>query len=72
MQQLNRDNKNGQRNWMFAVVVAACFFVVLFFVPKTKGRSLEDIERIFGNTTSSASSEDTDRRNGVAMDLLRA
>lgn len=57
--------------WMFAVVVATCFFVVLFFVPETKGRSLEDIERIFGNTTSSVSSEDTDKRNGVAMDLLR-
>ncbi|CAN7998528.1 unnamed protein product, partial [Ixodes hexagonus] len=58
--------------WMFAVILAACFFVVLFCVPETKGKSLEEIEHLFGKASSSGSLDYTDRNNGVALDLLHA
>jgi MFS transporter, SP family, arabinose:H+ symporter len=34
--------------WMFAIMAIISFLFTLRFVPETKGRSLEDIERMWG------------------------
>ncbi|XP_037516617.2 solute carrier family 2, facilitated glucose transporter member 8 [Rhipicephalus sanguineus] len=39
--------------WMFSAFLAASFVLVFVFVPETKGKDLEQIERLFGPTTSS-------------------
>jgi len=33
--------------WIFAGIIVAGFFFVLFFVPETNGRSLEDVSELF-------------------------
>jgi len=41
--------------WTYAVMCAVCLVFVLLFVPETKGKTLEEIERSFlglGTTTS--------------------
>ncbi|XP_075748117.1 solute carrier family 2, facilitated glucose transporter member 8 [Rhipicephalus microplus] len=39
--------------WMFSAFLAASFVLVLIFVPETKGKDLEQIERLFGPSLSS-------------------
>ncbi|XP_075749137.1 facilitated trehalose transporter Tret1-like [Rhipicephalus microplus] len=39
--------------WMFSAFLAASFVLVLIFVPETKGKDLEQIERLFGPSMSS-------------------
>ncbi len=33
--------------WMFGAVLFVAIFFVIFFVPETQGKSLEDIERLY-------------------------
>ena len=35
---------------MFAVVLVVSVVFIVFFVPETSGKSLEDIERLYANT----------------------
>ncbi|XP_075550097.1 solute carrier family 2, facilitated glucose transporter member 8-like [Dermacentor variabilis] len=39
--------------WMFSASLAVSFVLVFIFVPETKGKDLEQIERLFGRTMSS-------------------
>ncbi|KAK6618116.1 Facilitated trehalose transporter Tret1 [Polyplax serrata] len=38
--------------WMFCGICFVAFFFVYFFVPETRGKSLEDIERKFASTSA--------------------
>lgn len=33
--------------WMFAVILGFCMAFIIFFVPETRGQTLEDIERLY-------------------------
>ncbi len=33
--------------WMFAVVLVISILFIFFFVPETRGKTLEDIERLY-------------------------
>eukprot|EP00094_Tigriopus_californicus_P006177 TCALIF_05947-PA protein Name:"Similar to Tret1 Facilitated trehalose transporter Tret1 (Culex quinquefasciatus)" AED:0.06 eAED:0.06 QI:0/0.66/0.5/0.75/0.66/0.75/4/97/504 len=33
--------------WMFAVILVFCLAFIIFFVPETRGQTLEDIERLY-------------------------
>ncbi|KAH6931379.1 hypothetical protein HPB50_023999 [Hyalomma asiaticum] len=39
--------------WMFSASLAVSFVLVFIFLPETKGKDLEQIERLFGRTLSS-------------------
>ncbi|XP_077564520.1 solute carrier family 2, facilitated glucose transporter member 8-like [Haemaphysalis longicornis] len=39
--------------WMFSATLVIGFILILMYVPETKGRDLEEIERLFGKPTSS-------------------
>ncbi|XP_050034317.1 facilitated trehalose transporter Tret1-like isoform X1 [Dermacentor andersoni] len=47
--------------WMFAGLLTGSLILFIFIVPETKGKSLEEIELIFGKTDSSASLDTLDK-----------
>ncbi|KAL3196713.1 hypothetical protein MRX96_045114 [Rhipicephalus microplus] len=47
--------------WMFAGLLAVALVLFIFVVPETKGKSLEEIELIFGKSDSSASLDTMDK-----------
>jgi len=52
--------------WMFAIVCGVGTVFVLIFVPETKGKSIEEIQRYFGGGSPVAASPPAanDERNG--------
>uniref|UniRef100_G3MRD8 Major facilitator superfamily (MFS) profile domain-containing protein n=1 Tax=Amblyomma maculatum TaxID=34609 RepID=G3MRD8_AMBMU len=47
--------------WMFAILLAGSLVLFITFVPETKGKSLEEIELLFGKSDSSACLEAMDK-----------
>lgn len=47
--------------WMFAVLLSGALALFVAFVPETKGKSLEEIELLFGKPDSSSSTESMDK-----------
>ncbi|XP_077525478.1 facilitated trehalose transporter Tret1-like isoform X2 [Amblyomma americanum] len=47
--------------WMFAILLGATLVLFMIFVPETKGKSLEEIELLFGKSDSSACLEAMDK-----------
>lgn len=56
--------------WMFSGFLAVCFVIFLVFVPETMGKTLEEIEDIFGKTGTSKTFDMQDKKNGISMNML--